>query len=101
MVAGNPAKVIMSIESYYKKRKEVQLKEASELVRLYRERYNREPDEKALHEFFWLFCNEEDELSECFAHMMNLVGNREQSCQKLKENKKIYKNMDDFLQNVR
>lgn len=52
VVAGNPAKVIMSIEDYYLKRKNAQYEEAEELVKLYRERYGKEPDERALHEFF-------------------------------------------------
>lgn len=52
VAAGNPCKVIMSLEEYYEKRKVAQVQEASELVRLYRERYGEEPDEKALHEFF-------------------------------------------------
>lgn len=52
VAAGNPCKVIMSLAEYYEKRKAAQVQEASELVRLYRERYGKEPDEKALHEFF-------------------------------------------------
>lgn len=52
VVAGNPAKVIMTLEQYYEKRKKAQLEEATELVKLYRDRYGKEPDDKALHEFF-------------------------------------------------
>ena len=36
VVAGNPARIIMSIEEYYQKRKAVQQEEAIELVREYR-----------------------------------------------------------------
>ena len=38
VVAGNPARVIMSLDNYYKKRKKKQYEEASELVRLYRKK---------------------------------------------------------------
>lgn len=54
VAAGNPCKVIMSLEEYHEKRKAAQVDEATELVKLYRERYGKEPDEHALHEFFWL-----------------------------------------------
>lgn len=52
VAAGNPCKVIMGLEEYHEKRKASQAAEAKELVQLYRERYGRDPDEKALHEFF-------------------------------------------------
>ncbi|MDA3769091.1 acyltransferase [Streptococcus thermophilus] len=38
VAAGNPCRVIMSLEEYYKKRKNVQIDEATELVRAYREK---------------------------------------------------------------
>ena len=52
VAAGNPAKVLMTLDEYYIKRKKAQDQEAAELVRLYRERYGKEADERALHEFF-------------------------------------------------
>lgn len=58
VAAGNPCKVIMGLEEYHEKRKAAQVVEAKELVELYRERYGKEPDEKALHEFFWLLQTE-------------------------------------------
>ena len=100
VVAGNPAKIIMSIEDYYIKRKKAQYKEAEELVKLYRERYGKEPDERALHEFFWLFSNREDELPECWARMQKLVGNEVKTNEIFRKNKKMFKGMKEFLKNV-
>lgn len=100
VVGGNPARIIMSIEEYYKKRKEVQYKEAEELVRCYRERYNKEPNEKALHEFFWLFSNGEDKLPECWERMQKLVGNEDKTKKVFSKNKKMFKNMKEFLKNI-
>ena len=54
VAAGNPIKIIMPLDTYYMKRKERQAREVTELVHKYRECYGKEPDEKALHEFFWL-----------------------------------------------
>lgn len=100
VAAGNPCKVIMSLEDYYKKRKAVQLAEATELVKKYRERYGREPDEKALHEFFWLFSNDSNNLSEVFDSVMRLGGNYEMSCKKINNNIIYYKSISDFLNKI-
>ena len=89
------------MEEYYHKRQKVQYKEASELVRLYRERYGRDADEKALHEFFWLFTSNTENLPACWKDMMDLIGNSELSYTKLNENQPKYKSMDDFLKSIK
>lgn len=100
VAAGNPCKVIMSLEEYHEKRKEAQVDEATELVKLYRERYGKEPDEKALHEFFWLFTDGEDELPGCWDSMMRLGGNYEYTKKKLSDNQKKFSNMTEFLKHI-
>lgn len=94
---GNPCRVIMSLDEYHEKRKNAQLEEATELIRLYRERYGKEPDDKALHEFFWLFSDGESELTEKWESMMKLGGNESFSYKKLGQNKKQFIDMEDFL----
>ena len=100
VAAGNPCKVIMGLEEYHEKRKASQVAEAKELVQLYRERYGRDPDEKALHEFFWLFTDGHDELPECWESMMKLGGNYEYTKEQFKKNNKKFKNMDEFLKQI-
>lgn len=97
VAAGNPCKVIMSLEEYHEKRKAAQVEEASELVSLYRKRYGKEPDEKALREFFWLFSNEPETLPECWKSVNRLCGNEEQTTEVMRNHKKRFKNMEDFL----
>lgn len=101
VVAGNPARVIMSIEDYYIKRKKEQFSEAAELVGQYRERYGKNPDEQALHEFFWLFSDGNDKLPECWEHMQNLVGNRKQTDEVFAKNEKMFEDMEAFLNCVK
>lgn len=101
VVAGNPARVVMSLDQYYEKRKKAQLEEATELVQLYREHYGKEPDDKALHEFFWLFSDGNDKLPECWEHMQNLVGNRKQTDEVFAKNKKMFEDMEAFLNCVK
>lgn len=101
VIAGNPAHVIMSIEEYYEKRKKLQIKEATELVQKYRERFNKEPDEEALAEFFWLFSDRYTELHSCWKEKMKLVGNENYSMNVLKNNHKQYENMQEFLNSIK
>lgn len=100
VAVGNPCKVIMGLEEYHEKRKAAQVAEAKELVQLYRERYGKEPDEKALHEFFWLFTDGDDELPECWENMMRLGGNYEQTKEVHRTNKKQFDNMKCFLESI-
>ena len=61
VVAGNPARVIMSIDEYYKKRLDVQKKEALEIYKAYVDRFGLEPDKGVYDEFFFLFEKRGDE----------------------------------------
>ena len=91
----------MSLEEYYEKRKAAQVQEATELVRLYRERYGKEPDEKALHEFFWLFSDNPNELSEIWKSMNRLCGNEEYTNEVMKKHKKQFESIDEFLNSTK
>lgn len=99
VAAGNPARVIMSLEDYHEKRIAAQEKEAAELVREYRAVYGRDPDEAALSEFFWLFTGDDGELPPSWEAQMQQVGNRAFSGQVLRERKPKYKNLQEFLDN--
>ena len=100
VAAGNPCKVIMGLEEYHEKRKAAQVEEAKELVGLYREQYGKEPDEKTLHEFFWLFTDGSDVLTGCWENVMKLGGNYKYTKEQFKKNDKKFKNMDDFLRKI-
>lgn len=99
VAAGNPARVIMSLEDYHEKRIAAQEKEAAELVREYRAVYGRDPDEAALSEFFWLFTGDDGELPPSWEAQMQQVGNRAFSGQVLRERKPKYKDLQEFLDN--
>ena len=101
VVAGNPARVITTVDAYLEKRKAAQVAEATELVQEYRKVYGKEPDEKALQEFFWLVCDDPENLPEAWAFTMNLGGNREVSDEVLRGHKKQFANMQEFLDQVK
>ena len=100
VAAGNPCKVIMSVEEYYEKRKRAQLSEATELMIKYREKYGKKPDAQALHEFYWLFTNNFDDLDPVFKRMQILCGNEVQSNEKLQKNNKLFIDMDEFINSI-
>lgn len=101
VAAGNPARVIMDLDKYREKRIHAQYNEAAELVREYRLRYGRDPGEKELHEFFWLFTDNATSLPEVWKDVMQLVGNEEESYKKLSQHSPMFKDMRSFLESVK
>lgn len=97
VVAGNPVRVICSLEDFYQRRKNAQLDEAKELVLTYNERFGKLPDKNLLSEFFWLFTSGEDELHPKWKEEMSRVGNFELSMEQLKRNDKPFEDYDTFL----
>lgn len=97
VVAGNPARFIMTLDEYYEKRKKQQEQEAKEMVREYRAVYGKDPDESVMDEFFWLFTDSAENLPERWEFHMNIGGNREYSAKRIQEHKKQYQDMEDFF----
>ncbi|EQC69606.1 maltose O-acetyltransferase [Streptococcus sp. HSISB1] len=99
VVAGDPARIIMDLDTYFHKRLDVQLKEAKELVISYYEYYGEIPSKAVLSEFFWLFTDSKDNkiLPKKWNETMHLVNNYNQSFKKWKESKPKFKNYDDFI----
>ena len=98
--AGNPCRVIMSLEEYREKRQRAQLAEARELVTLYRQRYGKEPDEAALSEFFWLFTADASNLPPSWDSQLRLVGNYEFSKEQLKNHTPQFGSLEEFLGSI-
>ena len=76
VVAGNPARVISTLEDYYSKRVHEQKKEALTLYKSYKRRYGT-PPKNYFHEFFWLFESSSDGTfdEESFNYEMRTGGN--------------------------
>lgn len=55
VAAGNPIKVICSLEEYRQKREKQRVMDAVSVVREYRKRYGKNPPIDELYEFFWIF----------------------------------------------
>lgn len=100
VAAGNPARVIMSLDTYHEKRRAAQDSEARELVTEYRNVYNREPDAKVLSEFFWLFTDQTENLPLSWNAQLDRIANGGYSREQLKQNKPKYQDMEDFLSQI-
>jgi len=98
VVAGNPARIICSIDEYYEKRKKKQLNEAVLMVREYKNRYGLEPPKSIMREHFWLFEDDYESLIPEFKDVFALVnGTLETSLSEFTEHKKTFSNYEEFL----
>lgn len=102
VVAGNPAKPIMKIEDYYKKRVEAQLKEAEDVYRCYVKRVGKEPSIDIFDEFFWLFQKRDvKHLTEGELSKMRLIGNYGFSVERYTNLQPIFRGYEEFIEYIR
>ncbi len=73
--AGSPAKRIMSLEDFYKKRAEKSFEEAKVLALHYRERFGKKPPVEVFYEYFQLFYTSEQAKAIPKMHYQMVVGN--------------------------
>lgn len=95
VVAGNPAKIIMTIEEYREKRLKAQLDEAVEFVKRHNEVYGTNPPARRLRDFFWLF--DKKALVKEYETNMYMCGNYDKSWKKLNSCNTPFKNIDEFF----
>lgn len=103
VVAGNPAKVIMSIDEYYQKRKKKQLEEAEELFISYYNRYNKIPDEKILREFIFLFKKRDKNLKndKIFAEIGSLINNIDKTYDLFMSTDAMFEGYEAFIEHCK
>lgn len=98
---GNPARKIMSLEEYQKKRQKRQFEEAKTFVRKWIDAHGTEPDEMKLHEYFYLFTKADSKLNPVFDEKLKLCGNYDQSMEYLKTHAPLFENYEEFLRACR
>lgn len=97
--AGNPARLICSMEEFYRKRSSRQFEEAKALAIRYRERFDAEPPVEVFAEYFMLFATrQEAEQVPAFKRQMALMGNYEQTCAYMDVHPPVYPGYPAFLQ---
>lgn len=103
VVAGNPAKVIYDLETYYNKRLAAQLEEAKMLAIEWRKFHGGEyPPRTVFDEFFWLYENECTSggmkfTEDVYENKMYLNGNYSRTIEKYCATEKRFASFEDFL----
>lgn len=82
------------------RRRNAQIEEATELVRLYRERYEKDPSEYDLREHFWLFSDDPDNIPDCWKAVNQLCGNEAYTNEVMCKHKKKFQDMKTFLEQI-
>lgn len=97
VVAGNPAHRIMSLDEYYKKSKLRQNEELEMMLIDYTERFGKTPNIDVLSEYFWMFTNEIDDLSEKCKMQMKNCGNEKESYELFIKHTPEYQGLSDAI----
>lgn len=98
VAAGNPAKVIMSINEYYKKRKKEYIKEAKNYAKIFYEKHKRVPTINDMGSFFPLYLDRNvDEIRKNRLRTKLNGDEEDQIIDKFLNSKKIYNSYEDFL----
>lgn len=100
VVAGNPAKVITTVDEYYKKRKKLQLSEAVQCACEYYEVYKKWPEKKIMREFIWLFedRNIDTDTDDVFSEIGSLCLNYESTKENFYKTKGEFNNYNEFIE---
>lgn len=92
VVAGNPARVIMTLDEYREKRKSEYVDEAKELAKEYYKTYGKKPEIEKFHEFFPIMVErDKTDISKFRSFRI------ESFAKKYFETEPIYNGLDEFL----
>lgn len=101
VAAGNPARVLCSIDEYYRKRKNIQMEECSTLVSEYYNTFNKYPDSEILSEFFQLYENSNSyKDNEFYFSQMKQGNNLSFSELRLKNKKTKFSSKDQLIEYI-
>lgn len=100
VVAGNPAKIICSLEEYLQKRKKRQYDEAVNIVKSYRDRFGKNPPKEALPAYFFLFEPRKKMTNRVFINRLKLCGNFEESLSEFLITPPMFESYELFLKSI-
>lgn len=101
VIAGNPAKVIINLDDYYKKRKSLYVNEAQNYARLFYEKNGVKPTIKEMGAFFPIFLERSIEKLKENNIFTNLSGdNQDEIIRDFLNSEPVYSNYNEFLKDV-
>lgn len=96
--AGVPAKRIMSVDEYYKKREQAQFSEARKLAVEYFNRYGKLPEREVFHEYFMLFETPSSAMQRNYCKQkIKLCGNELDTIAYMNMHKAMFSSYDEFI----
>ena len=96
--AGNPAKKIMTIDEFYKKRADKQFDEAKKLALHYKNKFGKNPPKEVFSEYFMLFCPKDEALAVPeFSAQMKTNDNLDETIAYMENNKPVFDSYESFL----
>lgn len=96
--AGVPARRLMSIEDFYRKRKAEQFEEAKDIALRYKRAFGVEPDKTVFSEYFMLFATcDEAKKTEIFHKQMQTGMNEDESATHMAQNTPMFASFEEFL----
>lgn len=97
--AGNPARWIMHISEFRRKREALRFSEARDIAIRYRERFHKDPPKEIFSEYFQLFATAaEAQAVPVFRNQMGRMNNYEQTLRYMEANPPRFGGYDAFLQ---
>lgn len=97
VIAGNPAKVVRTLEEHYQKRKGKTLTEAKVWVNSYKYRFGRYPSEGRMGPFFPLFTNRDTFDYDNDNRLLCLGDNMEEVVRDFKNSKPQFESFSEFM----
>lgn len=95
--AGNPAKKIMSLEEYYKKKKTSALKSAQQIYNQYFKTLGNIPPRTFFRDYISLFASEYDQLDEAEKKLISRTGFNDFIIKNIADNSPIFNNYNEFI----
>ena len=102
VIAGNPARIICSLDEFYEKRRKRQLDDAIKLANTIRNEYNRNPTVNEMGSFYPLFLERNEETLRQENVRTKISGDNE--CDIIKDfmnSKPLFCGFEDFLQEAK
>ena len=99
VAAGNPARVICTLDEYFAKRKAAVLQEAQNMAKMYYDTYQKIPPKEVFYEHFWLFSGEEDVLIPEYEEMnRQTYGEEGIVVKRFREHEKMFDSYESFIE---
>ena len=98
--AGNPARMLMSLDEYIEKKEERMYLEAKTVAKAYYSRYKSIPEKDIFDEFLFLWEDSIDSLSEKFIRQLKTNGNYAESISAYKNKNKKFESFESFIKSI-